>query len=121
MSAAVSSSSGFIRMSRGASCAYAKPRSARSSCIDETPRSNSTPLTELEACIADDVGDLVVDRVGERHPVAEAGETRLGACQSLGIAVDADDVEVGKAIEHGLGVTAEAEGGVDDDGPVPDH
>ncbi len=32
-------------MSSGASWAYAKPRSASSSCIEETPRSNRTPST----------------------------------------------------------------------------
>src|SRR5690349_21077573 len=33
---------GSMRMSSGASTAYEKPRSGRSSCIDETPRSSST-------------------------------------------------------------------------------
>src|SRR5581483_4546425 len=33
---------GSIRMSSGASAAYEKPRSGRSICIDETPRSSST-------------------------------------------------------------------------------
>src|SRR5689334_4841896 len=33
---------GSMRMSSGASTAYEKPRSGRSSCIDETPRSRST-------------------------------------------------------------------------------
>src|SRR6478672_9938806 len=34
------SAPGSMRMSRGASAAYEKPRSGRSSCIDETPRSS---------------------------------------------------------------------------------
>ncbi len=34
-----------MRMSSGASCAYAKPRSASSSCMEETPRSKRTPWT----------------------------------------------------------------------------
>jgi len=32
-----------IRMSSGASCEYAKPRSATSSCSDDTPRSKRMP------------------------------------------------------------------------------
>src|SRR5579862_3460606 len=49
--AAVSSALGSMRMSSGASAAYEKPRSGRSSCIDETPRSSRiasarTPLSE---------------------------------------------------------------------------
>src|SRR4051794_24887547 len=39
-SRAVSSAEGSMRMSSGASAAYEKPRSGRSSCIDETPRSS---------------------------------------------------------------------------------
>src|SRR5256714_5004563 len=38
-SRAVSSADGSMRMSSAASAAYEKPRSGRSSCIDETPRS----------------------------------------------------------------------------------
>ncbi len=34
-----------IRMSSGASCAYANPRSASSSCMEETPRSKRMPWT----------------------------------------------------------------------------
>src|SRR6201987_1568089 len=49
-SAPVRSSLGSIRMSSGASTAYEKPRSGRSSCIDDTPRSSRiasawTPLS----------------------------------------------------------------------------
>src|ERR1051325_6576124 len=36
---------GSMRMSSGASTAYEKPRSGRSSCIDETPRSSRTMST----------------------------------------------------------------------------
>src|SRR5262245_3140582 len=39
-SRALSSAEGSMRMSSGASAAYEKPRSGRSSCIDETPRSS---------------------------------------------------------------------------------
>src|SRR5579884_876938 len=49
-SCAVRSAPGSMRMSSGASTAYEKPRSGRSSCIDETPRSRRiasarTPLS----------------------------------------------------------------------------
>src|SRR5947207_29823 len=40
MPAAVTSAEGSMRMSSGASTEYEKPRSGRSSCIDETPRSS---------------------------------------------------------------------------------
>ena len=43
MSAAVGPVVGSILMSSGESTEYAKPRSATSSCIEETPKSSSTP------------------------------------------------------------------------------
>ncbi len=59
--------------------------------------------------------------MGEGDSVTETGEPGLGAGQGLGIAVDADDVQVGEAVEHRLGVTAEAQGRVNDNRPVPHH
>src|SRR5581483_3478678 len=54
-SRAVDSADGSIRMSSGASTAYEKPRSGRSSCIDETPRSRriASACTPFDAsCIS---------------------------------------------------------------------
>src|SRR6266446_1857380 len=50
-SLAVIPADGSIRMSSGASAAYEKPRSGRSSCIDETPRSSriTSAFTPFEA------------------------------------------------------------------------
>src|SRR4051812_10623742 len=51
MSAALSSAFGSMRMSSGASCRYVKPRSGRSSCMLETPRSSriASALRSLSA------------------------------------------------------------------------
>src|SRR3954447_17283289 len=46
-SRALRSADGSIRMSSGASAAYEKPRSRRSSCIDETPRSSRIASARL--------------------------------------------------------------------------
>ena len=59
-----------IRMSSGASCAYANPRSVSSSCRLETPRSNRTPCTWRHAQVREHLGQPVVDGVHERDPVA---------------------------------------------------
>src|SRR5579884_2010999 len=52
-SRALSSAEGSMRMSSGASAAYEKPRSGRSSCIDDTPRSSriaSAPTSLSASC-----------------------------------------------------------------------
>src|SRR5204863_2777946 len=50
MPAAVTSAEGSIRMSSGASTAYEKPRSGRSICIDETPRSSRIASASTPFC-----------------------------------------------------------------------
>src|ERR671923_629738 len=50
MPAAVTSADGSMRMSSGASTAYEKPRSGRSICIDETPRSRRTASASTPFC-----------------------------------------------------------------------
>ena len=41
-------------------------------------------------------------------------QPRAGQLEGVLVAVDADDVRLGAAVEHGLGVAAETEGGVDE-------
>ena len=55
-SAAEGSEEGSIRMSSGASVAYENPRSGRSTCIDETPRSSriASAVTSLTTTAQDD-------------------------------------------------------------------
>src|SRR5438552_5987244 len=48
--AAVTSAEGSMRMSSGASTAYEKPRSGRSICIDDTPRSSRTASASAPFC-----------------------------------------------------------------------
>src|SRR4051794_27386618 len=50
MPAAVTSADGSMRMSSGASTAYEKPRSGRSICIDETPRSSRIASASTPFC-----------------------------------------------------------------------
>ncbi|GAB3657679.1 hypothetical protein GCM10027596_13130 [Nocardioides korecus] len=51
----------------------------------------------------------------EGDPVAERPEPLTGALQGVGVAVDADHAGLGAALEHGLAVTTQAEGGVEED------
>ena len=62
------------------------------------------------------VGQLVVDGVHQRGPVAVRGEPLPGEPQRLLVAVERDSRAAGKRGEQGLAVAAEAEGAVDDDG-----
>ena len=66
----------------------------------------------------DRVGDAVVDRVHERDAVAERREPLPRDPQGVLVAVEADEVDAGEALEERLGVAAHAEGGVDEDGAV---
>ena len=59
---------------------------------------------------------LVVDGVHEVDAVAERREPLPGDREGVGVAVDADERELGEAREHRLGVAAHAERGVDEHG-----
>ena len=71
-----------------------------------------------EAELVEHLGELVVDGVDAGEPVAEAGEPLAGQVEGGGVAVDADDPGQRAAGQHGLGVPAEAEGGIDHDGAL---
>ncbi len=118
MSAAVVPADWSMRMSSGASCEYAKPRSATSSCSDETPRSNRMPSAASKPAERDGLGDSVVDGVHERDAVAEPGEPLARDAQRVLVAVEPDEVHAGEPLEERLGVSAHAERGVDEDGAV---
>ena len=62
-----------MRMSRGASARYEKPRSGRSSCGELTPRSNRTPLADPGSTpdLGGDLGQAVEARPAHDGPVAE--------------------------------------------------
>ncbi len=69
-----------------------------------------------EAEVLQDFGDFVVDGVDQVDPVGEGREPLPRQGQCFLVAVDADQVQVREALQHGLGVAAHAQGGVDDDG-----
>ena len=62
------------------------------------------------------VDDAVVDGVHELRAVAERGEALPGDAEGVEVAVEADDGQLGEALEERLGVTGHAEGGVDEHG-----
>ena len=62
--------------------------------------------------------DAVVDRVHEREPVGVGLEPLPGDAQSVLVAVEADEVDVGEPLQERLGVTAHPERRVDEDRTV---
>ncbi len=78
--------------------------------VEEDPVDRRVP--ELREHVA----DLVVHRVHEGDPLAVRREPLPAPVERVHVAVDADDVGPGQALEHGLGVTAETERGVDEEG-----
>ncbi len=90
----------------------------RSSCIDDTPRSNRMP-SHL-ACPVTGFGqhalDPVVAGAHQHDPVAERCQPLAGDPQGVGVAVEADQPQAGQLGEEPLGVPAGAQGGVDEDG-----
>ena len=69
-----------------------------------------------EAEVLEDLGDFVVDGVNQVGPVGEGLQPLPRQGQGFLVAVDADQVQVREALQHGLGVAAHAQRGVDDHG-----
>ena len=106
-----------IRMSSGPPSRNEKPRSAWSSCIEETPTSITTPSTAAAPCAAQTSARLekrsstrVSRPSGPVDQIEAAGNRRP-------VAVDADDPG-SRDIEDRAAVAAGAEGGVDIDAAV---
>ena len=114
-SAALSSADGSIRMSSGASVAYGKPRSGRSSCIDDTPRSSriASASTPFAASCSSTSENSPRSSRGWRLAVAplEALEVRADGRVAVDRDVAAAALEVGREQRR---VAAGAEGAVDD-------
>src|SRR3989304_1569358 len=127
MSAAVRLCWGLKRMSRGASVWKLKPRASSDSCMEERPRSNSTPWTgakpwsrqmapmsrKLPSCrrAASPKGDRRA-----RGTLRAGGAGGTGPDQSVGVGVDAEQQAAGRdGFQHGLGVAATAYGAINED------
>ena len=104
-----------MRMSSGSSRRKLKPRPGASSCIDETPRSASTPSTPSDAT-----------RIQHRAEVAKVGVHQLDACaeshQPLAVPAPAptrsrsSPMSLARAgLEQRLRVTTETDRAVDED------
>ena len=108
-----------MRMSSGPSRRNEKPRSAWSSCMEDTPRSNTTPSTLSQPAaraIGFEIGEAVLD---QREP-AVRGRHEIGAeRERMRVAVDGDDLAI-RGVEDCARVAAGAEGGVDIDAAVFD-
>ena len=107
-----------IRMSSGPPSRNEKPRSAWSSCIEETPTSITTPSTAAAPCAAQTSARLenrsstrVSRPSGLLDQIEAAGNRRP-------VAVDADDPG-SRDVEDRAAVAAGAEGRVDIDAAVP--
>ena len=68
-----------------------------------------------QALFQEYLGDLVVDGVDRGEAITEGGEPLPGEGESVGVTVDADDPRRGAAAENRFGVSAETQGGVDQD------
>ena len=108
-----------MRMSSGPSSRNEKPRSASSSCIEDTPRSSTTPSTAAWPNFSRDAverGEALLDQrqsaIGRLHQIGAVRHRAL-------VAVDADDLRIGGR-EDRAAVAAGAEGAVDIDAAVAD-
>ena len=106
-----------IRMSSGPPSRNEKPRSAWSSCIEETPTSITTPSTAATPCAAQ-ISARLENRSSTR--VSRPSDS-IDQIESAGngrpVAVDADDPG-SRDIEDRAAIAAGAEGGVDIDAAV---
>ena len=104
-----------IRMSSGPGREKEKPRSATSSCGEETPRSTSAPSTR--SMPSERQHALGVAEVGAHgaEGLAEAGQAGAGRGEGARVAVGADHLRT--PLEQGLGVAAAAQRAVEDDHP----
>jgi hypothetical protein len=75
------------------------------------------PVHVVVPQLGEHLGDLVVHRVHESGAAGVRLQPGTGELEGVGVAVDADHVRLGAAGEDGLGVPAEAEGGVDQHRP----
>ena len=85
-----------IRMSSGPSRRNEKPRSAWSSCIEDTPTSITTPST-AEALRGADLGEIGEAVLDQRQPAARPIDQIEAAGNRRAVAVDADDAGSGEA------------------------
>ena len=84
-----------MRMSSGPSRRNEKPRSASSSCIEETPRSSTTPSTASRAVLARncvEIGEALFD---QRQPAVRRLAQDPPRRDRALVAVDGDDLAVG--------------------------
>ena len=90
-----------------------KPRSPRSSCGDETPRSSTKPSIGTTPEPREDRARIAERAVHQRHALAERRQPRARRRQRRRIAIDADEPPVGRRRpQDALGMPAAAERGV---------
>ena len=65
--------------------------------------------------VGDDLGDAVVERVGEGHPARVLRGQGAPGLDPGRVGVDADQLQLGGGLEQDPGVPGAAEGGVDED------
>ncbi len=112
---------GRVRWCRPSACRGARPRRRRSRArarraASRRRRGRRARRRPGGVQLLEDVGDLVVHRVDQGHPLAVRRQALAAALESVLVAVDADQPCLRAVREHGLRVAAEAEGGVDEEG-----
>ena len=80
-----------IRMSSGASARKLNPRASLSSCIDDTPRSASTPSTAVNPRRSSMEPEVAIVAVHELHPIPPPRQPLPRHGQRLAVAIDPDD------------------------------
>ena len=106
-----------IRMSSGPPWRNEKPRSAWSSCIEDTPTSITTPSTEETPCAAQTSARWEKRSSHQREPASRLIHQIESAQDRGAVAVDADHAG-SLDVEDGAAVAAGPEGGVDIDPAV---
>ena len=104
-------------MSSGPPSRNEKPRSAWSSCIEETPTSITTPSTAIDALSRTDLGEVGEAVLDQGQPAAGTVDQIEAAGNCGTVAVDADDPG-SRHREDRTAVAAGPKGGVDIDAAV---
>ena len=104
-------------MSSGPPSRNEKPRSAWSSCIEETPTSITTPSTASRPCAAADVGEIGKAILDQGQPAIRTINQIESTGNRRAVAIDADHPG-SRHSQDRAAVAAGAEGGVDIDAAV---
>ena len=93
-----------------------KPRSDRSSCMDETPKVENNPIDFADSVGGQNSGDVAEASVDKGHAVGVISETFSSDLERRFVAVDADHSKSRIVIEQEQAVAACPRGSIDPNG-----